>query len=46
VPPTISADELEKLARATAGFLRAVGDREIVNVIVRAPRVVNVATKG
>ncbi|CAN5550892.1 leucine--tRNA ligase [soil metagenome] len=46
VSPTISADELEKLARATAGFIRAVGDREIVNVIVRAPRVVNVATKG
>jgi leucyl-tRNA synthetase len=46
VSPTISAEELEKLARATAGFVRAVGDREIVNVIVRAPRVVNVATKG
>jgi leucyl-tRNA synthetase len=46
VPPSISAEELERLARATAGFARAVGDREIVNVIVRAPRVVNVATKG
>jgi leucyl-tRNA synthetase len=46
VSPTISAEELEALARATAGFARAVGDREIVNVIVRAPRVVNVATKG
>lgn len=46
VPPTISAEELEALARATPGFARAVGDREIVNVIVRAPRVVNVATKG
>lgn len=46
VSPTISAEELEALARATPGFARAVGDREIVNVIVRAPRVVNVATKG
>jgi leucyl-tRNA synthetase len=46
VPPTIGADELEALARATPGFARAVGDREIVNVIVRAPRVVNIATKG
>jgi hypothetical protein len=24
---------------------RAIGDREIANVIVRAPRVVNIATK-
>jgi leucyl-tRNA synthetase len=46
VSPTISSEELEKLARETPGFIRAVGDREIVNVIVRAPRVVNVATKG
>ncbi len=46
VSPTIRADELEALARASAGVVRAVGDREIVNVIVRAPRVVNIATKG
>jgi len=46
VSPTISADELETLARASAGVARSVGDREIVNVIVRAPRVVNIATKG
>ncbi|GAB3405356.1 leucine--tRNA ligase [Schumannella luteola] len=46
VAPTIASDELEKLARASAGVQRAVGDREIVNVIVRAPRVVNIATKG
>ena len=45
VSPTIPADELETLARASAGVVRAVGDREIVNVIVRAPRVVNIATK-
>ena len=41
----ISGDELEALARASAAVARAVGDREIVNVIVRAPRLVNIATK-
>jgi len=46
VSPSIAAEELETLARASAGVARAVGDREIVNVIVRAPRVVNIATKG
>ena len=46
VSAKISGDELEKLARASAGVTRAVGDREIVNVIVRAPRLVNIATKG
>ncbi len=46
VSPKISTDELEKLARASAGVIRAIGDREIVNVIVRAPRVVNIATRG
>jgi leucyl-tRNA synthetase len=44
VPPTIGAAELEALARESAGVVRAVGDREIANVIVRAPRVVNIAT--
>jgi len=46
VPPTIAGDDLEALARASEAVARAVGDREIVNVIVRAPRVVNIATKG
>ena len=46
VSPKIGGDELEKLARASAAVTRAVGDREIVNVIVRAPRIVNIATKG
>jgi leucyl-tRNA synthetase len=44
VSPTIGADELEAMARASAGVVRAVGDREIATVIVRAPRVVNIAT--
>ncbi len=46
VPAKIGQDELEKLARASANVARAIGDREIVNVIVRAPRLVNIATKG
>ncbi|CAN5616819.1 hypothetical protein BH10ACT7_BH10ACT7_28320 [soil metagenome] len=46
VSPKISGDDLEKLARASAAVVRAVGEREIVNVIVRAPRIVNIATRG
>jgi len=46
VSPKIAGDELEKLARASVAVTRAVGEREIVNVIVRAPRIVNIATKG
>jgi leucyl-tRNA synthetase len=46
VSPTIHANELEKLARSSAAVTRSIGDREIVNVIVRAPRLVNIATKG
>ncbi|MES1212276.1 MAG: class I tRNA ligase family protein, partial [Leifsonia sp.] len=46
VSPTISAEALEKLARGSDAVVRSVGDREIVNVIVKAPRVVNIATRG
>ena len=45
VGPKISAAELEKLARESAAVIRTLGDRAIVNVIVRAPRLVNIATK-
>jgi leucyl-tRNA synthetase len=45
VSPKISGSELEKLARESAAVLRTVGDREIANVIVRAPRLVNIATR-
>jgi leucyl-tRNA synthetase len=45
VSPKISSEELEKLARASAGVIRTIGDREIANVIVRAPRIVNIATR-
>ena len=46
VPPTIAAEELEAMARAAAGVVRAVGEREIANVIVRAPKVVSITTRG
>jgi leucyl-tRNA synthetase len=39
-------DDLEKLARDSAAVIRTVGNREIVNVIVRAPRLVNIATRS
>lgn len=45
VAPKIDPDELEKLARTSASVIKAIGDRKIVNVIVRAPRIVNIATK-
>jgi leucyl-tRNA synthetase len=45
VPAKIGADELEQLARSSAGVARAVGEQQIVNVIVRAPKLVNIATK-
>jgi leucyl-tRNA synthetase len=46
VSPRIGSDELEKLARASAAVVRTVGDREIASVIVRAPRLVNIATRA
>jgi leucyl-tRNA synthetase len=45
VSPKVATEELESLARASAAVQRAVGDRTIVNVVVRAPRVVSFATK-
>ena len=45
VSPKISTDELRELALASANVQRAVGDSEVVNVIVRAPRLVNIVTR-
>jgi leucyl-tRNA synthetase len=45
VSPKISGEELEGLARASVGVARAIGEREVANVIVRAPRLVNIATR-
>jgi leucyl-tRNA synthetase len=44
VSPKIGGDDLEKLARASQAVARAIGDRQIAAVIVRAPKVVNIAT--
>ena len=46
VSPKIGAEELEALARSSAAVVRSIGEREIAAVIVRAPRLVNIATKG
>ncbi|MCU1477915.1 MAG: leucine--tRNA ligase [Subtercola sp.] len=45
VSPKISSTDLEALARSSAAVARFLGDREIVNVIVRAPKIVNIATR-
>ncbi len=45
VSPTIEPAELERLARASAAVIRSIGDGTVVNVIVRAPRLVNIAVK-
>ena len=41
VPPDISADALEALARADGAVQRAVGDDEVRKVVVRPPTLVN-----
>lgn len=45
VPPKIADDDLEALARASAAVARSIGDRSIVKVIVRAPRLVSIVTR-
>ena len=41
----ISAGDLEALAMKSDAVIRAIGDKQIANVIVRAPKLVNIATK-
>jgi leucyl-tRNA synthetase len=45
VSPKISGEDLEALARASEAVKRSIGDQEIVNVVVRAPRVISFAVK-
>ena len=45
VSPDASEAELEALALGSANVQRAVGGREIVRTIVRAPKIVSIATK-
>ncbi|MCU1636761.1 MAG: Leucyl-tRNA synthetase [Cryobacterium sp.] len=46
VSPKISAEDLEALARESRAAVRSIGDRQIVNVIVRAPRLVSIVTRA
>ncbi|MFT4124501.1 MAG: leucine--tRNA ligase [Microbacteriaceae bacterium] len=46
VSPKVTTQELETLARGSDAVRRSVGEREIVTVIVRAPKLVNIATRG
>jgi len=46
VPARIGEAELESLARADERVIRSIGDREIVKVVVRAPKIVSIVVKG
>jgi len=45
VPTNISAEELKEMAFGSEAVNRAIGDSEIVNVIIREPKLVSIATK-
>jgi leucyl-tRNA synthetase len=45
VPVDITETQLRELALKSDAVVRAIGDREVANVIVRAPKLVNIATK-
>ncbi|MBN9613860.1 MAG: class I tRNA ligase family protein, partial [Actinobacteria bacterium] len=45
LPASVSEAEAEAAARASAAVQRAIGDREIANVIVRVPKIVSIATR-
>jgi leucyl-tRNA synthetase len=45
VPIDITAEQLKELAFASENVTRAIGESEIANVIVREPKLVNIATK-
>ncbi|RKN69672.1 MULTISPECIES: leucine--tRNA ligase [unclassified Microbacterium] len=46
VSARIGEAELEALARADERVIRSIGDREIVKVVVRAPKIVSFVVKG
>ncbi|TFD72157.1 leucine--tRNA ligase [Cryobacterium sp. Hb1] len=45
VSPKISSEDLEKMARDAAAVIRSIGDREIIKVIVRVPKLVSFVTR-
>ncbi len=42
----VTEDELEKLATDSENVKRAIGDGEIVKIIIKAPKLINIAVKG
>ncbi|MDE2410083.1 MAG: leucine--tRNA ligase, partial [Actinomycetales bacterium] len=46
VATDITEEALRDLALNSDAVKRSIGDREIANIIVRAPKLVNIATKG
>ncbi|SEN45355.1 leucine--tRNA ligase [Cryobacterium sp. TMT1-3] len=46
VSPKISSEDLEKLARDSSAVIRSIGEREIIKVIVRVPKLVSFVTRG
>ena len=46
MPARIGEAELEALARADERVIRSIGDREIIKVVVRAPKIVSIVVKG
>ncbi len=44
VPSTASEEDVVRLARESEKVLRAVGDRDVVRVVARPPRLVNLVT--
>jgi leucyl-tRNA synthetase len=45
VPVEISEEEAERLARDSENATRAIGDRGVVRVIARPPKLVNFVTR-
>ena len=45
LPATVTDDAAEAAARASAAVQRAIGDRVVVNTVVRVPKIVSIATK-
>jgi leucyl-tRNA synthetase len=44
VSPDVSEDEAKRLARESANALRAIGERDVVRVVARPPKLVNLVT--
>ncbi len=45
LPAAVSEADAESAARASQAVQRAIGERQIVNVVVRVPKIVSIATK-